>query len=216
MSNSSSRLAHILGEMRREMNGAVVGSMRFYGAEYGLNYGVSLATIRQKVESERSGDAKVDHKFARLLYQQEVRELRLAAFWLADQRLISVEDELPFWANGIINSEVAEEAAFALLHKCEDIDCWLDQEGELLHYAAVMAIAKRGDFLLNKYTCRLLQLLDNESNLLPKAIVILLSAALKNEAAVCDVEDFLEALPSDKAGTNYIREEISWRLEFRS
>ncbi len=215
MANSSSRLAHLLGEMRREMNGAVVGGMRFYGAEYGLNYGVSLATIRRNAEDERSDNLAVDHKFARLLYQQEVRELRLAAFWLADAQIIIENDELSFWAKGIINSEIAEEAAFALLHKCNSVDSWLDLDGELLHYAALMAIAKRGEFSLTNYMDKLLQLLGTESNLLPKAIVVLLSSALKCGVANCDIESFLEALPKDKAGTNYIREEIAWRLEFQ-
>lgn len=198
--------------MRREMNGAVVGSMRFYGDEYGLNYGVSLATIRAKAAMERGEDVVVDHKFARQLYKQEVRELRLAAFWFADPDSVVQNDEFDFWAKGIINTEVAEEAAFALLYRCDGVEEWFSEESELLHYAAVMAIAKRGDFQFDNDL--LLQLLVNEGNLLPKAVVVLLSSAIKNGVANEVIEQFLERLP-DNGGSSYIREEITWRLEFR-
>ncbi len=213
MSNSS-RLAYLLGEMRREKNGAVADFMRFYGAKYGLNYGVSLATIRAKAQAESSDDKHEDHRFAHLLYKQEVRELQLAAFWFADAEFITSDEELDFWAKGIINSEVAEEAAFALLYSCQGVERWLEQDGELLHYAAVMAIAKSGVVELSKYSDRLIQLIETEQNLLPKAIVVLLSASLKFGATTEEVNNFLNKLPAENSGANYIREEISWRLEF--
>ena len=39
-------MAALLGELRREMNGAVVESMQRGEGGYGLNYGVSIPTIR--------------------------------------------------------------------------------------------------------------------------------------------------------------------------
>ncbi len=42
----TSRMAALLGAFRRERNGAVADSMRLYGKPYGLNYGVSLPTLR--------------------------------------------------------------------------------------------------------------------------------------------------------------------------
>ena len=38
----TSRMVALLRELRRERNGAVADSMRYYGTPYGLNYGVSL------------------------------------------------------------------------------------------------------------------------------------------------------------------------------
>lgn len=214
MSNTS-RLAHLLGEMRREKNGAVADFMSFYGEKYGLNYGVSLATVRAKAAAERSDDSDVDHKFARQLYQQEVRELRLAAFHLADPEVVVANNELDFWAQGIINSEVAEEAAFALLCRCDGVDSWFESDVELLHYAAVMALAKSGVVDVKCYWERLLSLLEREQNLLPKAVVVLLDSAIRDGLPNGDISSFLDMLPQDNGGSNYIREEISWRLEFR-
>ena len=88
----------LLGELRRERNGAVADAMRCYGAPYGLNYGVSLPTLRKLARAETP-----DHDFARYLYLQEVRELRLAALHIARPESLT-PDEFPAWAAGIVNS----------------------------------------------------------------------------------------------------------------
>ena len=103
----------LLRELRRERNGAVADSMRYYGTPYGLNYGVSLPTLRRIARAEAP-----DHGFARYLYRQDVRELRLAALHIACPACLTPE-EFPAWAAGIVNSEIAEEAAFALLSRAE-------------------------------------------------------------------------------------------------
>ncbi len=74
----TSRMVALLRELRRERNGAVADSMRYYGTPYGLNYGVSLPTLRRIARAEAP-----DHGFARYLYRQDVRELRLAALHIA-------------------------------------------------------------------------------------------------------------------------------------
>ena len=48
----TSRMTTLLGAFRRERNGAVADSMRFYGRPYGLNYGVSLPTLRRLARAE--------------------------------------------------------------------------------------------------------------------------------------------------------------------
>lgn len=75
----TSRMAVLLGAFRRERNGAVADSMRFYGAPCGLNYGVSLPTLRTLARAEAA-----DHDFAKYLWRQDVRCLRLAALHIAD------------------------------------------------------------------------------------------------------------------------------------
>ncbi len=219
MSEKTSRLAYLLGEMQRMMNGAVVGSMRFYGAEYGLNYGVSLSTVRSLAKSEAKNS---DHKFAKLLYRQEVRELRLAALWIADSNAIAENNELDFWARGIINSEVAEEAAFALLYRCTGIESWLDIDNELLQYAALMAFAQRSSLhkeqtheILNLVEDKVIELLATHQNLLPKGVVSLLDAALKSDISNERIETLLASLPENNRATTFIREEVAWRIEFR-
>lgn len=136
----TSRMVALLGELRRERNGAVADAMRFYGAPYGLNYGVSLPTLRRLARAETP-----DHDFARYLYRQEVRELRLAALHIACPERLA-PDEFSFWAAGIVNSEVAEEAAFALLSRADALpalfEAWIADPDPLLQYAALQAAAR--------------------------------------------------------------------------
>lgn len=136
----TSRMVALLGELRRERNGAVADAMRFYGAPYGLNYGVSLPTLRRLARAETP-----DYDFARYLYRQEVRELRLAALHIACPERLA-PDEFSFWAAGIVNSEVAEEAAFALLSRADVLpvlfDAWIADPNPLLQYAALQAAAR--------------------------------------------------------------------------
>ncbi len=140
MENHTSRMVALLAAMRRERNGAVADGMRWYGADYGLNYGVSLPTVRAIARA-----CEPDHAFARMLYRQEVRELRLAALHLASPSSLTI-DELPAWAAGIINSEVAGEAAFALLGRAPVLplifERWCESDEPLLVYAALMAAAR--------------------------------------------------------------------------
>ena len=129
----------LLGELRRERNGAVADAMCLCGKPYGLNYGVSLPTLRRIARAETS-----DHDFARYLYVQDVRELRLAALYIAQPERVTM-DEAAFWAAGIINSEVAEEASFALLSRVgvlpELVRSWITAS-PLLQYAALLAAAR--------------------------------------------------------------------------
>ena len=114
--------------------------MRYYGTPYGLNYGVSLPTLRRIARAEAP-----DHGFARYLYRQDVRELRLAALHIACPACLTPE-EFPAWAAGIVNSEIAEEAAFALLSRAEAFpvlfSAWIASPDALLQYAALLAAAR--------------------------------------------------------------------------
>ena len=125
----TSRMVALLRELRRERNGAVADSMRYYGTPYGLNYGVSLPTLRRIARAEAP-----DHGFARYLYRQDVRELRLAALHIACPACFTPE-EFP-----------AEEAAFALLSRAEAFpalfSAWIASPDALLQYAALLAAAR--------------------------------------------------------------------------
>lgn len=139
--NHTSRMTALLGEIRRERNGAVADSMRLVGRPCGLNYGVSLPTLRRLARAETP-----DHDFAEFLFRQDVRELRLAAFHIAEPDRLTPDDSA-FWAAGIDNNELAEEAAFALLSRAGAFSAlfgrWIaPSQPLLLRYAALMAAAR--------------------------------------------------------------------------
>lgn len=204
----------LLGAMRKQMNGAVADAMYYYGANYGLNYGVSLPTVRQIAK-----ESEQDHDLALYLYKQQVRELRLAALYVAEGEKITME-ELPSWAEGVINSEVAEEMAFALLPRTTILSqifaAWSQSDNEFLAYAALMAAARSNiardtdaihstPDILNRFA---------SSRIIAQGVVALLAAAYDcdSEARKC-VTEIISKLEESPAA-NYVQEEMSWRMEF--
>ncbi len=206
--NYTTRFAKLLGECRRQMNGAVAGSMRYYGAEYGLNYGVSLPTIRLLAEDEGQ-----DHGYAKYLYLQQVREIHLIALHLAESEKINIE-ELPFWAEGIINSEVAEEAAFALFQYVDPalVELWLNSDNELIIYAALMSISKSKKSEITQIKDQIINNLSHNSILINNATITLLESYYRDEKNREIVDSILSNIPTSKAG-KYILKEMSWRCE---
>ena len=142
MMNHTARMAALLGELRREMNGAVAESMQRGEGGYGLNYGVSIPTIRAI-----AGRVGTDHAFARFLYRQDVRELRMAALTIADPVSVT-PDNVDEWFVGRMPEELIEELALRLLSRCGrpvlDTLCgrWLRAGSGAERYAALMALAR--------------------------------------------------------------------------
>ncbi|MCD8100994.1 MAG: hypothetical protein LUE26_00250 [Alistipes sp.] len=137
---TANKARELTARLRREMNGAVAGSMAEKGMVYGLNYGVSLADIRAIAR-----DFAPDHALALHIYPHDVRELRLAAYLVADPATVTCE-ELPFWGGGITTTELASNAAASLLsktHVAQDVIFgWLrGGTSSLLMFTAVMTAA---------------------------------------------------------------------------
>ncbi len=217
---STERMVALLAGMRRERNGAVADTMRYDGRRYGLNYGVSLPTLRRLARAEEQGE-----EFARYLYMQDVRELHLAALHIMPGGLLDVDS----WAAGIYNSEVAEEAAFALLGRVSDFpkifETWVaDLSRPLLVYAALLAAARREELpaewaaMAVRAVAGSAQIHDNETltqsraaRLVAQGAVAMLAqmAATGHAGCVRRVVDNLGTTPAE----NYLREELGWRLE---
>lgn len=214
--DNTSKMIRLLGALRKEMNGAVADSMYYYGENYGLNYGVSLPTIRSK-----AAEFGKDHELAKYLYKQQVRELRLAALHIAEPDLIEVADA-DFWAEGVINSEVAEEMAFALLRHSNNIEKyfgrWIESGDKFLIHTAMMAAARSklelGEDMVKRVKCAVEAF--PEERIIAQSAVALLAAALdKNQGAEIKpiIGKVIESLPSGLA-KEYIREEMEWRMEY--
>ena len=197
----TSRMAALLGRFRRERNGVVADTMQYRGKAYGLNYGVSLPTIRAVARAERP-----DSDFARFLYRQDVRELKLAAFWIADPvQVTSVE--FSDWGEGIANSEMAEECAFALMSRSPRGDewgrAWCDTGNELLGYAGLLALSRipHPDFSSLVPVLRRLVVTYPESNLVAQGVVALLAAIM----TMGNLGENYELLAMKSAGMSLVR-----------
>ena len=212
MADQTQKMISLLGRMRKQMNGAVADAMYYYGQNYGLNYGVSLPTIREISSTEGK-----DHLLAQYLYKQQVRELRLAALHIADPALLTLE-EVEMWAEGVINSEVAEEMAFALLSLSPNLadiyHSWSRSDNELHAYAALMAVARRQQTIDTEVVKSIEDIVrrHSSSRIIAQGAVALLSAAAHNAELAIAIKESLTTLGEGSAA-DYIREEMEWRLE---
>lgn len=208
----------LLGAMRKQMNGAVADAMRYYGGKYGLNYGVSLPTLRSIATSEQR-----DHSLAQYLYKQQVRELRLAALHIAEPEKVTL-GEATFWAEGVINSEVAEEISFVLLCKATDakliIEEWSKSNNEFLTYAALMASARNVDNISQELLTSATTIIDKypTSRIIAQGIVALLVAAYASNketiaAIIVDIKNTITQQQDGFSAAEYITEELEWRIE---
>lgn len=208
------RMIALLGRVRKQMNGAVSESMATDGQSYGLNYGVSIATLREIAAEEPR-----DYDFAKYLYTQQVRELRLLACHLAEPEKLDPH-EFPFWARGIRNAELAEELAFALLSKIYDINSlmgvWTTESNELISYASLMAASRNARtlsevaFIAAEKAVRA----NPESRYIAQGIVALICHIAANDKSVkVGLPTLFESLPVCSA-RDMIVEELEWRLDY--
>lgn len=213
MAEKTSEMIALLGRMRKEMNGAVADAMFCYGKPYGLNYGVSLPTVRTIARQVEQSNELADY-----LFKQQVRELQLAAMHIALPEQFSTE-QVERWGEGIINSEMAEEMAFALLRHLSFIDevyqAWARSENEFKVYSALLSVAK---CKLSEKAQTLEPILEiatryPTSRPIAKGIVALLSEAYRSEEQKPIVKSLLESL-EPSATADYIKEEMEWRMEF--
>ncbi|MBQ5830219.1 MAG: DNA alkylation repair protein [Alistipes sp.] len=211
--DNTQRMITLLGAMRKQMNGAVADAMRYYGADYGLNYGVSLPTIRSIAQAEER-----NHQLALYLYKQQVRELRLAALHIADPALLA-PDSLDEWAEGIINSEVAEEMAFALLRYADALPAifteWISSDNEFLAYAALRSAAATAFGREVAVVAQTIEAIDrfHTSRIIAQAAVAVLAAAYEhNPEARLAVEQAINDL-DDTISASYVKEEMAWRMD---
>jgi 3-methyladenine DNA glycosylase AlkD len=212
--DNTQRMIALLGRVRKQMNGAVSESMATHGQQYGLNYGVSIATVRQIAESEAQ-----DYSFAKYLYQQQVRELKLCACHIADPRMVDTH-EFPFWSRGITNAELAEELAFALLSKIYDINSlmgiWTTESNEMVAYAALMAASR------NERTTTEVSFIavENAIKSNPKSeyiaqgvVALLCYIASRDKSVAVGIPVLLERI-SDCPTKSRVEEELEWRLSY--
>ena len=138
--DKNEKMAEMLRRLKREMNGVAADSMREKGLRYGLSYGVSVPAVRRIARAYAP-----DHELALHLLRQDVRELKIAAFYVADPARVT-EAEIPFWEREIGTDELAEHAAVlfhAVPYASRTVAGWLRGENPLLAKCAFYAAGRR-------------------------------------------------------------------------
>ena len=197
----------LLYRLRKEMNGAALDTMRYFGADYERNYGVQIYAIRNLAR-----EIGTDHSLAEYFYTQSIREVRLVALWIADAEQVKVSD-LDLWALGIINSEVAEQASHALLSRvsciAELLAAWCASDNALLAYCALLSAARNGGV---EGAISIDAILSAVSNFSDNRLVAQGATALAINLSDEAVQQLLDRLP-DNPTAHLLREEVAWRVE---
>lgn len=140
---TTEKIVALMRRLKIEMNGAVVDAMREYGGgtpDYGLNYGVSLPTIK-----DAAREYAPDHELALALWRQDVRELKLAALFIDDPACVT-HGQMETWSGDWQMPELAEQCAMQLFWRSPDACCvatlWATGEVPLKRLAAFYMIGK--------------------------------------------------------------------------
>ena len=197
----------LLFRLRKEMNGAALDTMRYFGADYERNYGVQIYAIRNLAR-----EIGTDHELAEYFYTQNIREVRLVALWIADAERAGVEN-FDFWAEGIINSEVAEQASHALLSRIADVaellQRWCSSDNALLAYCALLSAARNGGVESATAVKAIAQAVTTFSD---NRLVAQGATALAMRLNDDTIKNLLDNLP-DNPTAKLLRDEIAWRIE---
>jgi hypothetical protein len=115
---------------RMAMNGVTSASMRNYGLNYKLNFGVSIGQIR-----EIAACYKPNLELAEYLWKENVRELKILATLLYPQDKMTKEG-LMRWIREIPNQEIREQMGFNMIKYYPEtfglgIECANDEDSEV-------------------------------------------------------------------------------------
>ncbi len=212
--DNTSRMVALLALMRAQQNGVVAESMHNAGFRGMMNYGVIIPTIR-RIASEQPRD----HAFAKFLYRQQVRELRMAAVTIAQAECVTPM-ELDFWLSGDPNVELVEELAMRLLYRTsiidEIIERWLFAGGQMECYAAMMTLARAERYDHCRVLQGLLRVVGNypdDVRLARAASVVIASISARFDARQ-PIADFMAELSGYiSPAATFLTEELSWLLE---
>ncbi len=209
----TAELSSLLVRIKRERNGFVADTMKYYGEPYALNYGVSIPTIRLIAQ-----ELKQDQQFAEFLIDQEIREFQIVAMCMADASQMSVE-QITRWGERIHNSEQAEMMACELLQEFSDLETiyeqWMQGPNPMLCYSAMLAASRSVGGLHEWMLPPLVAALQAQplSRVVAVGATRLLPVLARKGGYRTEVSQLLADLPStDNHG--WIVEEVSWQLDF--
>lgn len=208
---TTEKVAALLRRLRIEMNGAVAGGMSDYGGpgrEYGLNYGVSLPTIREVAQAYAP-----DQELAEALWRQDVRELKLAALFVAAPAEMTAV-RMAEWGSGWRGTEMAGHCAMQLFWQSPDalviVRQWLAtgaREPYTFHAALFMLGKLAGDPGLGDGDLR--RMIEGLPASGGKALEYALREIYRRRAGLReDVLQLLDRMPSAVA------DEVRWQLEY--
>lgn len=203
----------LLGQLRKEMNGAVVESMRErLGSEPFFSYGVSVPDLKRIVRPYYP-----DHELAVALFDTKIRELKLAALYLEEGEKLPAA-QMEAWSESFVSPEIADHACVMLFFKSPDApevaERWLGSASAILQEGALMMAGKRVKTIYRdeeqaRYSALVSRVLATPEAFPAKGSVYFLAAAANRIPAL---KAAIEKRMNESAFPETIREELSWQI----
>ena len=210
------RMGLLLREMRRNMDGVTAEAMYNAGVRGVLNYGVGIPAIRSIARSVGK-----DHEFAKYLYRQQVRELRMAAVSVACPECVTA-DELPFWLAGEPSTELLDELAMQLISRTLPavldavIDDWLERGDSPARYAAMMSLARaREDYDKGRALAAMANAVGESADdmrMAHGAVTMAAAIAAADESYIPLIRETALALTNQGPAGRHFAEETEWMI----
>lgn len=201
---------------RMAMNGIASASMRSYGLNYKLNFGVSIQKIK-----EIAARYEADKDLAETLWLDGTRELKILATLLYPIDLFTIETANR-WVSQIPNQEIREQVCVNLFQITEFADTvaleWINNGDENVRSAGYWLIVRR---LLTKTFNSTIQLdrfkyiwddISSENVSLRNAATLFLKNAGKTTPQLAD--QILEKIIIFKDSENLVNKEVYDSLSF--
>lgn len=197
----------ILVQLRRDTNGAVVGTMfEMLGSERYINYGVSIPAIK-KVAREYAPN----HALAQCLFDSQIRELKLCAVYVDASEDVTAA-QMETWSEAFDNVEILEHCCSMLFYGANDALTVAKEWLQVRAYAALLMAGKRAKthYLIQERD-QYMKILDEietlpDTGLVFKGKCIFLASLAKSDADFCE---YILKMPLSER----IMEEISWQIE---
>lgn len=211
-----SQKKEILSDIRRDMNGAVVGVMNdMIHSEPFFSYGVSVVKIKEVAKRYFP-----NHLLAAALFDTKIRELKLAAIYI-DSPAEVTKEQMNGWKDSFFSLELAEHASSMLFYSS---DCaldvayeWIGDDNDFVVKAACLIIGKHAKLCFKdqdkgKYK----EIIDKSRDiLLQKNSSIVFSALLQCVSSIANSDtDLSEYLKNTilKHASQEIKDDLIWRL----
>lgn len=215
MINIEDTIRDIRKRCRLAMNGITSASMRQYGLNYKLNFGVSLPQIKEIAKHYQQ-----DIGLAETLWKENVRELKIMATILFPIDKFSKEVANK-WVHEIPNQEIREQICINLLQKLE----YADSLSKELSVSQDESIRSTGYWLLsgllinkkivkcelNSYPYIFTDLLESNVTLRSSALLALKNIGKLSEKNAADI---LRSIQLYKNSDNELEREIYDSLNF--
>ncbi|MFP4556314.1 MAG: DNA alkylation repair protein [Bacteroidales bacterium] len=136
-------LKRIVNEVAGYQNGIISASINNLGAEYKMNYGVTIPELEMIAKPHKG-----NHELALALFKEDVRECKILASMIDDPSKVTGE-QIDDWAQSFTNLELVEQVCSNLFWKStyalsRSIE-WCLGNDELLQRAGLIIAARSAD-----------------------------------------------------------------------